>query len=296
MQKVLISGGDGQLGRELQLAAPKDIGVFAYGAGELNLVDPKAVDLLVAEIQPDIVINAAAYTLVDQAETESAKAFAINAEGVVNLAKAARDCGAKFIHFSTDFIFDGKKSTPYLCDDPPNPLGVYGASKLEGEKRLRQIMAEEDMVILRTSWLYSVRGNNFVTTMLRLMGERDELQIVSDQVGSPTWAKPLAGAIWSIVEKKLCGIYHWTDAGVASWYDFACAIYEEAKIIGLVSREVKIIPVNHDLFPLPAQRPAYSVLAKEELWGEIGYRSEHWREALRKMLREMADRQSCDGK
>jgi dTDP-4-dehydrorhamnose reductase len=186
---------------------------------------------------------------------------------------------------STDFVFDGTQSHPYLPTDRTNPLGVYGASKLAGEQ-LALAAYPEGLAIVRTAWLYSAFGNNFVTTMLRLMGERERLGVVADQVGTPTWTCGLAGALWQMCRVQPKGIHHWTDAGVASWYDFAVAIQEEGLACGLLAREIPIQPINTVDYPTSARRPAYSVLDKTETWAALGMTPPHWRVALRRMLLE----------
>jgi len=186
-------------------------------------------------------------------------------------------------------VFDGNGSEPYLPEDEPKASGVYGASKLEGE---RSVIAETNgrAVILRTAWLYSVHGINFVKTMLRLMAERDELKVVADQIGTPTWAKDLAMAIWLIADKtEMQGIYHWTDDGVASWYDFALAIQEEAHKLGILQRMILVRPIKTEEYPTPAKRPAYSVLDKTSTCAALGYTPPHWRESLIKMLSELKE-------
>lgn len=289
--KVLITGAGGQVGWELQQTVPKGIEIIALHRADLNIADQSAVTSAVQEHQPDLIINAAAYTAVDKAEIESGKAFEINANGAAYIAKAAEDCAARLIHLSTDFVFDGAGTEPYLPEDKPRPAGVYGASKLQGE---REVIAAtlNKAVVLRTAWVYSVHGSNFVKTMLRLMAERDGLNVVADQVGTPTWAKELAGIIWDIAYKKdMLGIYHWTDNGVTSWYGFAVAIQEEAYELGLLQNVIPIKPIKTAEYPTPAKRPAYSVLDKTSTCVELGYTPKHWRESLKKMLTELKELQ-----
>ncbi|MDE3170291.1 MAG: dTDP-4-dehydrorhamnose reductase, partial [Acidobacteriota bacterium] len=256
--KVLITGAAGQLGRALLKTAPGTVEVRGSGT-ELDICAPAVLQSAVRAFKPALIVNAAAYTAVDRAESERDRAFAVNADGVENLARAARDYGARLVHVSTDFVFDGRKSSPYLPDDAMRPLSVYGASKAEGEDRLRAL-AGATAVIVRTSWLYAAVGQNFVNTMLRLMREKDGLGVIADQVGTPTWAQSLAEVIWKIAEEpKIAGTHHWSDAGVASWYDFAVAIQEEALAAGLLTRVIPIRPIATEEYPLPAKRPAYSV-------------------------------------
>ena len=283
--KVLLAGGSGQLGRELQRCKPADVELLALGSQELDLRAAETVAARVSGFRPQVIINTAAYTAVDRAESEPEAAFAVNAAGAASLAQAARATGAYCLQVSTDFVFDGAQSRPYLPADKTNPLGVYGASKLAGEQLALEVYPE-GMAIIRTAWLYAVFGNNFVTTMLRLMGERERLGVVADQVGTPTWGRGLAEALWRMCRAQPKGICHWTDAGVASWYDFAVAIQEEGFGCGLLAREIPIRPITTAEYPTPARRPAYSVLDKSETWAALGITPSHWRVALRQMLLE----------
>ncbi|MCB2184002.1 MAG: dTDP-4-dehydrorhamnose reductase [Desulfobulbaceae bacterium] len=285
--KVLIAGGNGQLGWELQRSAPSCWQVTALKRDVFDICNIQSLEKAIKEYQPNLLINAAAYTAVDKAEEQSEQAFAVNAEGAANLARIALEHHVRLFHISTDFIFDGRKSRPYLPTDKPSPLGVYGTSKLEGEQQVQKILGNKS-VIIRTSWVYSSHGNNFVKTMLRLMQERDQLSIICDQIGTPTWAGSLTDALWAFaVDPLLSGIYHWTDAGVASWYDFGVAIYEEARRIGLLDKVVTILPIRTEDYPLPAKRPPYSVLDKTSTWQALNLASSHWRVNLRQMLLEV---------
>lgn len=282
--KVVITGAGGQLGKELCCSSPVGVDFQAFTASELDIVDQAAVYETIGALKPDLIINTAAYTDVDRAESESATAYAVNSDGVGFLAEAARKTGARLIHISTDFVFDGRGCRPYLPADKPAPLGVYGASKWSGEKRLAALLS--DSLIIRTSWLYSGHGRNFVKTMLRLMNERRELGVVSDQIGTPTWARELAIGIWRSVDLGIAGTHHWTDSGIASWYDFAVAIYEEAQILGILQNEISIKPIRTRDYPTPARRPSYSVLDKDSMVDRLNYIPPHWRVNLRKMLRD----------
>jgi len=282
--KVLITGADGQVGWELQQTGPADVEITALRRVDLDITNLSAVRSVIQQLQPGLVINAAAYTAVDKAEEEAERAYGVNEDGAANIARAAEDCSARLIHLSTDFVFDGNQLEPYLPEDEPKPTGVYGASKLQGE---RAVVAETmgRAVVLRTAWVYSVHGSNFVKTMLRLMAERDELKIVADQIGTPTWAKELAKAIWLIADKPdMQGIYHWTDDGTASWYDFAVAIQEEARELGLLQKMIPVKPIKTEEYPTPAKRPPYSVLDKTSTCAALGCTPPHWRESLRRML------------
>ncbi|HVA55569.1 MAG TPA: dTDP-4-dehydrorhamnose reductase [Gammaproteobacteria bacterium] len=287
--KVLITGAGGQLGQSLLKSLPKEHQILAPSRSELDIVDLNNVRRAVREFQPHVIVNAAAYTAVDKAESERELAFAVNAVGTENLGRAALEYSARLIHLSTDFVFDGKKSRPYLATDPMNPLGVYGKSKAEGEKRLHQIMGES-AIILRTGWLYAAEGRNFVKTILSLLKEGDSLNVIADQVGTPTWGKSLAGLIWMLVQRpEIRGIHHWSDAGVASWYDFAVAIQEEVVALGLLKKTITIRPISTEEYLLPALRPAYSVLEKQSTIATTGITPDHWRMNLRSMLKELVD-------
>jgi len=282
--KVLITGSLGQLGMELQRSAPKNIELTAIDYEQLDITDRDSVIQFVVENKPSVIINAAAYTAVDKAETESDLAFAVNAAGPENLAVAAKRISARLIHVSTDYVFDGTSSTPYTPDAMTSPLGEYGSGKLEGEKRVADVLGES-YVVVRTAWLYSPHGNNFVKTMLRLMSSRDSISVVADQVGTPTSAKTLADAIWKFIDNTaLSGVYHFTDNGVASWYDFAVAIMEEALVTGMLDKEVDVCPISTVDYPTPTQRPACSVLDKSKTLNDLAINGVHWRKVLREML------------
>ena len=280
--KVLITGAGGQLGRALQRTAPAGAQIVALGRDGLDIGDAAAVAGLVAAHAPDLVINAAAYTAVDRAESEEAQAFRINGQAPGHLAAAAHAQGARFIHVSTDFVFDGTAGSPYAPDHPTAPLGVYGVSKFAGEEAVRS--AHPQALIVRTAWVYGVTGTNFVRTMLRLMAERDKVGVVADQIGTPTCADSLARALWALDAAGARGTHHWTDSGAASWYDFAVAIQEEAVAIGLLDRAVPIAPIATSDYPTPAQRPSYSVLDKRSAIALIGLAAPHWRVNLRHNL------------
>ncbi|MBT2188947.1 dTDP-4-dehydrorhamnose reductase [Sphingobium nicotianae] len=280
--KVLITGAGGQLGRALQSSAPAHADVVALDRQSLDIADEAAIVDLFDETEPDLVINAAAYTAVDRAESDQIEAHRINAEGAGALAAAAAVQRARFIHVSTDFVFDGSNGVPYRPDHPTAPLGVYGATKLAGEQAVQA--AHPQALIVRTAWVYGVTGSNFVRTMLRLMADRDEVRVVADQVGTPTYAAGLARALWALDATGATGIHHWTDSGAASWYDFALAIQEEALAIGLLTRQVPVLPIATSDYPTPARRPSYSVLDKRSAIALVGAPAPHWRVHLRDML------------
>ncbi len=291
--KVLITGKGGQLAWELENTQPSQIQVVSLGKDELDLTNDEQVNQVMLDICPDVVINAAAYTAVDKAESESETAYAVNESGAEHLAIMCKELGARMVHISTDFVFDGSNTKPYPTDAQPNPLSVYGASKLAGDDKVASIMGAQGCII-RTAWVYSAHGNNFVKTMLRLMAERDQLGIVYDQVGSPTWAKGLANMIWQLLTQPNsnhngndCPIYHWTDAGVASWYDFAVAIAQLGVEKGLLNKEIDIKPIPAAAYPTPAQRPSFSVLDKSSTELACGISTRHWRDQLSDMLDEL---------
>lgn len=284
--KVLVCGAGGQLGQMLCATAPGHVQLEARTSAQLDVSDLGEVVREVAALRPEVIINAAAYTAVDRAEQEPEHAHAVNARGPAHLAQAALQCGARLIHVSTDYVFDGTTARPYRPLDACHPLGVYGASKRAGEEAVLGLASQG--LIVRTSWLYAAQGNNFVHTMLRLMRERSELGVVADQIGSPTWAGTLAAALWAAVQQpQLHGVYHWADLGVASWYDFAVAIQEEALALGLLPRAIPIHPLRSEDYPTPARRPAYSVLDTADARRDFGMAGIHWRAALRTMLKEL---------
>ena len=283
--KVIITGCNGQLGCELLRLAPTDVTISAVDIDTLDITDQLAVNNFVAEVKPQLIINAAAYTAVDKAESDVATAYAVNSDAVKLLAEAAKQHNASIIHISTDYVFDGSNHSPYQPNAPTNPSGIYGQSKLAGEKALQSILPNNS-VIIRTAWLYSPYGQNFLKTMLQLMAERDELGIIADQIGTPTAAATLAETIWEFAKKpQLHGIFHLTDAGAASWYDFAEAIREEGITIGLLNANAaKLKPITTADYPTPAPRPAYSLLDKTTMWQAINITPIHWRITLREVL------------
>lgn len=281
---VLLTGAGGQVGRELQATAPERWTVRACDVAEMDVTHPEAVADAFGRHQPDLVIHAAAYTAVDAAQRDGERAEAVNATGASQVAEEARRAGARIIHLSTDFVFDGAQGRPYAPDDRPRPLNVYGRTKLAGEREVLRICGEHGLV-LRTAWVYAAHGRNFVLTMLRLMREREQVEVVADQIGSPTWARSVALAVWAAADRPtLSGIHHWTDAGVASWYDLAVAIQEEALALGLLRRAVPVRPVRTDEYPTVARRPPYSVLDVSGTAAALGLAREHWRANLRRML------------
>jgi dTDP-4-dehydrorhamnose reductase len=283
MSKVLVCGAGGQLGQELVLTCPEQCQAIPMTRSMLDIADPDQVARALDDIEPAWVINAAAFTAVDAAESEPELAHRVNAIGPEILALQCRERNVRFLHVSTDFVFDGTQGRPYAPDAEPNPLGVYGRSKLDGENAV--IAAGGSSVILRTGWVYSRHGGNFVKTMLRLMAEREQLSVVEDQIGTPTRARGLALACWGLADHgDASGIYHWSDAGACSWYDFAVAIREIALELGLLRQAATLLPIPASQYPTPARRPAYSVLDKTLTRKLLGHSGNHWTSQLRAML------------
>ncbi|WP_379923386.1 dTDP-4-dehydrorhamnose reductase [Erythrobacter sp. R86502] len=281
--RVLITGANGQLGGALQRLAPEWAEISAIDVDDCDLTDSGMLTARLVVEAPDIIINAAAYTAVDKAEADEERARAINAGAVATMVAAMADTGGKVVHVSTDFVFDGTSSAAYDPSATRNPLSAYGRTKAEGEDQLRS----EDLLV-RTAWVYEAGGANFVRTMIRLMKERDELGVVADQIGSPTWASGLARTIWGLAENKATGTFHHSDAGVASWYDFAVAIAEEAQALGLLTRIPVLRPLTTADYPTPAKRPAFSLLDCRATRAALGEDAVHWRTNLRLMLKEEA--------
>ncbi len=287
MSRILVTGIQGQLGRELQKVLSSHEVVVGTGRDRLDFSQPETIRNILPEIEPDIAINAAAYTAVDKAESEPELANTINGIAPGVLAEETEKLGIPLIHVSTDYVFDGSQSRPYLETDPTNPLGIYGASKLAGENAIRD--AGDRHIIIRTAWVYGTGGKgNFVKTMLRLGGDRPDLKVVCDQIGSPTWTGDLASAIGQIVRDRLDlnGTYHYTNSGVASWYDFAIAIFEEARSLEFPLQVDRVFPIVTSEYPTPAKRPPFSVLNSRKLADALGSPPPYWRDGLRKMLSE----------
>jgi dTDP-4-dehydrorhamnose reductase len=294
--KVLVTGRGGQLAWELEQTKSSNIELISLSVDELDISNQQQVNQTFSKYAPDLVINAAAYTAVDKAESEQELAYAVNDLGSEYISLACKNIQAKLIHVSTDFVFDGTKTTPYQTDDKANPVNVYGASKLAGDIKVNAILGC-DATIIRTAWVYSANGNNFVKTMLRLMAEKEQLGIVYDQVGTPTWAKGLAQMIWSLAQQVLSAdsrqptaesrILHWTDAGVASWYDFAVAIQELAIEKGMLDKAISVRPIPASAYPIPAKRPSFSVIDKSSAEQASGIETIHWRKQLSAMMDEL---------
>lgn len=295
MTSILLIGSTGQLGQELQQTLTPYENLIAIGRPTIDLTQPDSLRQLMMAVRPQIVINAAAYTAVDRAESEPELAKSINAIAPGILAQEAQKLGSTLIHISTDYVFDGWQSHPYQETDATNPKSVYGQSKLAGEQAIMETADSAakttalNYLILRTSWVYGTYGkSNFVKTMLRLGAERSEIRVVADQIGSPTWTGDLASSIAQLIPQlpslDLTGIYHYTNSGVASWYDFAVAIFEEAQQLNFPLKVERVVPITTAEYPTAAQRPAYSVLSGAKITKIIGSPAPHWRQALRQML------------
>jgi len=277
---ILVTGGNGQLASCIRKASSslEEYNFIYVDLEDLDITYSSAVDNYFEKTDPKWCINCAAYTAVDKAESEPESAKKVNVDGAKYLAKASKRHGSKFIQISTDFVFDGAKGSIYNETDDTNPLSVYGETKLEGEKVTAVEVGEN--FIIRTSWLYSEYGNNFLKTMLRLGSERDELNVVADQIGTPTYAGDLAELIIKIIRRdsKAYGMYHYSNEGVASWYDFAKAIMDEGKTA------CKIFPIKTEGYPTPAKRPAFSVMDKSKIKTEFEIDIPYWRDSLKKAI------------
>jgi dTDP-4-dehydrorhamnose reductase len=270
---ILIVGANGMLGRDMMAC----VGDAARGVdiGEIDITSLESTERILRTLKPQVVINCAAFTDVDGCETDTETAMQVNGEGVAHLAMVSREIGARLVHVSTDYVFDGSKGSPYVEEDAPCPLGVYGESKLAGEMNAA---FNPDYLIVRTQWLYGLHGKNFVETMLRLAGEKDQLSVVDDQIGSPTWTVDLASAISALLKTGQRGIYHAANAGFCSWNGFARAIFEESGL------EVTVNGMTTDELNRPARRPLYSTLDCSKLLRDSGFRPQPWRSALKAYL------------
>jgi dTDP-4-dehydrorhamnose reductase len=280
--KVLVTGAGGQLGQELVRIQKPGVHIIGLDRHGLDITDAEACQRVLRDIRPDTVIHAAAYTAVDQAESEPEKAHLVNVIGTHNVAAAAESVGAKFCYISTDYVFDGTANQPYQEDDPAAPRTVYGRTKWEGEKAA--LSACSRTFVVRTSWVYGKYGANFVRTMLKLAGTRPVLTVVNDQTGSPTYTYDLALFLIDLVQTDRYGIYHASNSGSCTWYEFARAIFEERGL------SVEVVPCTTEEFPRPAPRPRYSVLGHQAMVRAGFPPLRHWREALREFLRESEEK------
>ena len=290
--RVLVTGATGQLGRELvRVFSRSGCELVTPSRQEMDFMVPGQVAAVVQGYRPDWVVNCAAYTRVDQAESEPGAAFTVNRDSAGRLAQAVAESGGRLLHVSTDFVFDGRQSHPYREDDLPNPLSVYGQSKLEGERAV--LAALPDATVLRTAWVYGAHGHNFVKTMLRLAAEGKPLRVVSDQVGTPTWAADIAAAIRSLIDGDATGMFHYTNAGQTTWHGFATAILAEAGHRGFDVRTQSVTPIPTTDYPTPATRPAYSVLDTHKIRACLPVAVPEWRDSLKNMLKELYSCADC---
>jgi dTDP-4-dehydrorhamnose reductase len=277
--KIFVTGSRGMLGTDVMEILAADHDVLGCDLPNCDLLDSEQVEQVVAAYQPDAIIHTAAYTNVDQAETEQAAAQALNEIGARNIAVAARRQQARLLYISTDYVFDGAKTSPYTEDDPPCPLGVYGLTKLQGERQVQAILGARDALIVRTAWLYGHHGKNFVSAILHRAQQQPELQVVNDQIGSPTFTRDLACGLQILLEREGHGIFHVTNDGQCSWYDFARAILEAR---GLT--HVRVQPISTADLQRPAPRPAFSVLDTSKFVAFTGQKLQHWKQGLRSYL------------
>lgn len=289
---IWVIGCNGMLGKEVSdLLESKSIPYIGTDI-EVDITNKDSLDEFISSIKPPIrwIINCSAYTAVDKAEDDREKAFSINSDGVYNIASIARNTGAQLIHISTDYVFDGNSTTPYSEDDTVSPLGIYGESKEAGERHIRNLL--DKYYIFRTSWLYGKHGKNFVTTMLRLFEEKDELNVVDDQHGCPTWTYDLAMAILVFLshEKGIFGTYHFSNLGQTTWYGFAEEIYHQSRRLGLVNTQCQITPISTQDYPTRAKRPAYSVLSKDKIQQRMKIAIPRWESSLKKFIASILDK------
>ena len=283
MKKLVVIGKSGQLAWEIARLVPE---AMCLGRDDIDITSGEDIAAKLGPINPDAVINASAYTAVDKAESDEENAYLLNQTAVANLAKYCKSNNVFFVHVSTDYVFNGEKGSPYTVDDAIEPQGMYGKTKAAGEAEVTSVLPEAS-AILRTSWVYSSHGNNFVKTMLRLMAEKPQLGVIDDQIGSPTWAKGLARACVEAASHRTAGIYHWSDEGVCSWYDFAIAIQQLGLERGLLEQAVPVKPIPSSAYPTPAKRPHYSVLDKTLTRETFTSPLNHWREQLSAMMDEL---------
>lgn len=290
--RVLITGAQGQLGHELMRLAPQGFEIVGMGSAELDISNAEQVAVLVAELQPQLIINAAAYTAVDKAESEMERAWAVNRDGVAQLAVAAERLSIPLLHVSTDYVFAGDAREPYRECDPTGPTGVYGASKLGGELELAAKCSR--YMILRTSWVFAAQGNNFVKTMLRLGRERDQLGVVADQKGCPTSAASIARALWTLAMQYRdlgslhWGTYHFSGTPACTWHEFALEIFRQGHQHGLITKIPQVRGIDSAEYPTPAKRPAWSVMDCSKLREQLGISQPDWRLELAAVISELA--------
>lgn len=279
MERVLVVGAEGMLGGDLCEALQAGFECVGTDLADFDITDASATMKSITHIRPHVVVNLAAFTQVDQCEAQSGRAFQVNAEGAKHVALASRAVNARCLYLSTDYVFDGTKRTPYLEDDRPHPLSVYGRSKLQGELHVQE--AAPDAVIVRSSWLFSERGGNFVKTVIGLAKEKEKLEMVSDQTGSPTYTKDLSRALVSLIGSKERGVIHIANSGSCTWLEFA------KRIVNLIGSPLRLIPIGTAQCGRPAPRPSYSVLGNEKLHSVTGFKMPRWEEALSRCIEEL---------
>ncbi|MEA3466238.1 MAG: dTDP-4-dehydrorhamnose reductase [Thermodesulfobacteriota bacterium] len=286
-KKIAIIGGNGMLASMFQHDVPAALDLHLFDLPEFDITNAEQICSILTALTPAVIINCAAFTQVDACETQQEIAFQVNGEGPGNLARVAQQLGAVLVHISTDFVFSGESATPYSEDDATEPCSIYGQSKLKGEQAIRN-SGLTDYYIVRTSWLYGPNGGNFVETMIRLADERDELAIVADQSGTPTYTADLVTAIWSLIGASAdCnsvapyGIYHYSNAGVCTWYDFACEIINQLRNENTTLKVQQVKPITTDEYPVPAKRPVYSVMSKQKIVAATGMNIPPWQESLK---------------
>ena len=288
--KAMITGAGGQLATELARTAPTHCDISLLTLDDLDITRKDDVLEAVEQIDPDVIVNGSAYTAVDQAETDADLAHLVNAIGPWNLSLAASRNKCRLVQPSTDFVFDGESTVPWAIDSRTNPLSVYGRTKRDGELAVIE-ECSAPWTIVRTAWVYSSTGKNFVRSMLGFMKDGKNLRIIDDQQGTPTWARSLASAIWCLIDREIGGVQHWTDGGSTSWYGFACAIAEIGVEAGMLTAMPEIDPIPTSEYPTPATRPAYSVLDKSETWAVLKDANcmppVDWKENLRNMMLEL---------
>lgn len=285
---IWLIGHKGMLGREVLSHLEKGKFLHDVSDMEVDIADEQQLRSFIGNRSPDWMVNCSAFTAVDRAEDEASLAFRVNAEGVLNLARLAKEKGSKFLHISTDYVFDGNSTAAYTEEDLTNPIGVYAKSKYQGEMYVRQSLPRH--FIVRTAWLYGRHGQNFVHTMLRLFREREEIRVVADQWGSPTLADDLADAVLEIIGRnsEQFGTYHFTNEGKTNWYEFARSIHRHAITEGLINREVRILPIDTEQYPTKARRPANSLLSKDKIKAAFGLKIRDWEAALEAFMKGVA--------
>ena len=284
-RKVLILGALGQVGAALERSKPAWAQITALSRHDIDFCQPSQLRTILSNLNPKVIINAAAYTAVDKAETNVDLAQAVNSQAVGVIAEEAQRLGAFLVHYSTDYVFDGKTSTPYKPTDRRNPISVYGKSKSDGEDEIKSRLVPESFLLLRTQWVHSPGGQNFVATILRASVNQRPLRVVADQVGTPTGASDIAETTWSAINKGVFGTHHLTNAGAGTWFDFAYEILQFESELFPDRKSVALQAIKTEEYPLPAARPRMALLDKSSLWNAIGSQTTHWRDSFRSSWR-----------